>query len=150
MNDNIVNFSNILEDIWDNRFSVDLPSVFKIISKNGPPKVDNPFTGVKARDSNKQKRKRDEKDKDNKVSNNKADDNLKMKNGESWEKIFCGKNSEHRVKWNSAGTLMYPRWFSRQYYFDNCNNKESHVSDDKVPEEKRKEYEAYLVKIRED
>ena len=149
VNDNIVNFSNILEDIWDNRFSVDLPSVFKIIANNGPPRVDNPFKVGKDRDSNRQKRKRDEK-KSNKLTNDKADDNLKTKKGESWEKIFCVKSCEHRVKWNSAGTLMCPRWFSRQYCFSDCGNKDSHVPNGKVPEEKRKEYEAYLVKIREE
>ena len=44
VNDNIVNFDNIFEDIWENCFTVNLPSVFKIIVNRKPPAVENPFT----------------------------------------------------------------------------------------------------------
>ena len=82
------------------------------------------------------------------VINEKADDDLKIKTGENWGKIFCGDKGKHRVKWNNDGVLMCPLWFSRQYCFGDCNNKESRVLDDKVPEGKRKEYKSYLKKIR--
>ena len=107
VNDNIVNFDNILEDIWDNLFTVNLPSVFKIITKRKPPAVDNPFTGGKFHDDNGQKRKR-EKNEDVRVINEKADDDLKIKTGENWGKIFCGDKGKHRVKWNNDGVLMFP------------------------------------------
>ena len=61
VNNNIVNFDNILEDIWDNSFTVNLPSVFRIIANRKPPAVDNPFTGGKIQDKNGQKRKREKK-----------------------------------------------------------------------------------------
>ena len=47
------------------------------------------------------------------VINEKADDELKIKKGENWGKIFCGNKGKHRVKWNNDGLLMCPRWFSR-------------------------------------
>ena len=109
--------------------------------------MENPFTIANDTDSNRQKRKRDD-EKSTKITNDKADNNLKIKKDESWEKIFCGDNVKHRVKWNSTGTIMCPRWFSRHYFFSDCHHKECHVPDDKVPEGKRKEYKAYLVKIR--
>ena len=73
VNDRIVNFDNILEDIWENRFTVNIPSVFKIIANRKPPAVDNPFTGRKIQDKNGQKRKR-ENNEDVRVINEKADD----------------------------------------------------------------------------
>ena len=58
LNDIIVNFDNILEDIWDNRFTVNLPSVFKIITNRNPPAVENAFTGGKVQHKKGQKKKR--------------------------------------------------------------------------------------------
>ena len=87
MNDNIVNFDNILEDIWDNRFTVNLPSIFKIITNRTPSAVDNPFTGGKIQDKNGQKRKR-ENNEDVRVIKEESDDDLKIKKGENWGKSF--------------------------------------------------------------
>ena len=52
VNNKIVNFDNILEDIWDNRFTVNIPSVFNIFTNRKPPAVDNPFTGGIIKDKN--------------------------------------------------------------------------------------------------
>ena len=84
------------------------------------------------------------------VINEKVDDDLKIKKGENWGKIFCGDKGKRGVKWKNYGVLMCSRWFSRQYCFDDCNHKESHVSDGKVPEGKRKEYKSYLKKSEND
>ena len=62
--------------------------------------------------------------------------------------MFCEANIIHRIKWNNNGCLMYPRWFSKHYFFNNCNYKVSHVPDHEVPEDKRKAYKTYLKKIR--
>ena len=97
MNNNIVNFDNILEDIWDNSFTVNLPSVFKIIANRMPPAVDNSFTGGKFQDKNGQKRK-PENNEDVRVINEKADYDLKIKKGENWGKILCGDKGKHMVK----------------------------------------------------
>ena len=110
LNDNIVNFDNILEDLWDNCFTVNLPSVFKIIFNRMPPTVDNPFTEGKVQDKNRQKMKR-ENNEDVRVINEKADDDLKIKKGENWGNIFFSDKGKHRLKWNNDGVLMCPRWF---------------------------------------
>ena len=116
MNDNIFNFDNIVEDIWDNRFTFNLPSILKITANRKPPAVDNPFTGGKVQDYNGQKRKH-ENNEDVRVINNKTDDDPKIKKGENWGTIFCGDKRKHRVKWNNGGVLMCPRRFLRQYCF---------------------------------
>ena len=43
VNDSIVIFDKIIEDVLDNRFTVDLPWVFKIGDAIKPPEVRNPF-----------------------------------------------------------------------------------------------------------
>ena len=45
---------------------------------------------------------------DDRVSNNNADKDLKMKHNEDWAKAFCGANVIHRIKWNNNGCLMCP------------------------------------------
>ena len=75
---------------------------------------------------------------DNRVSNENADKDLKMKKNEDWAKVFCGANVIHRINWNNNGCLICPLWFSKHYCFENCNYKASHVPDDEVPEDKRK------------
>ena len=147
VNNRIVVFDSILEDIWDNRFTVNLPSVFKVIADGKPPTVDNPFTEGKAQQENRNKRKCNSNEKSNKIINDKVDDDLKTKDDESWRMIFCGNNIKHRVTW-SPGVLMCPRWFPKQYCFGDCAHKASHVPDNKVPEGKRKTYKSYLEKIR--
>ena len=58
VNDGIFVFSGILEDIWDNRFSVHLPSMFKVkpIDRGGetpfgqtPSSLENPDGDIKRR-----------------------------------------------------------------------------------------------------
>ena len=85
---------------------------------------------------------------DNRVSNDNEDKDLKMKQNEDWEKLFCEANVIHRIKWNNNGCLVCPCWFSKHYCFEKCNYKASHVPDDEVPEDKKKAYKTYLKKIR--
>ena len=83
VNDGIVVFSGILEDIWENRFSVHLPYVFKVkpIDRGGETTfvqtafgLGNPGGDIK----NKKKRILGG-EADNKVSNDNADKDFKMK-----------------------------------------------------------------------
>ena len=85
---------------------------------------------------------------DDRVSNDNADKDLKMKHNEDWEKVFCGANAIHRIKWNNNGCLMHPRWFSKHYCFKKCSYKTNHVADYEVPKGKRKAYKTYLKKNR--
>ena len=83
VNDGIVVFSGILEDIWENRFLVHLPSVFKVnpIDRGGEtPFVQNPFSLVNPYGDIKKKRERISGGEVNdRVSNDNADKDFKMK-----------------------------------------------------------------------
>ena len=82
VNNNIANFDNILDDIWDNCLTVNLPSVFTIMAKSKPPKGGNPFTREKVQDTHGQKKKCGD-DMDVRVINDKANDDLQIKKGEN-------------------------------------------------------------------
>ena len=119
MNNGIVVFSGILEDIWENWFSVHLPSVFKMkpIDRGS----ETPFVQTTCILGNpdgdiKKKRKRIlGGEEDGRVSNYNADKDFKMKQNEDWAKVFCRTNVVQRIKWNNTGCLMCPRWFSKHY-----------------------------------
>ena len=112
MNDGIFVFSGILEDIWENRFSVHLSSVFKVkpIDRGGetPFGLENPSEDIKKRRTGVSGAEAEDR-----VSNDNADKYFKMKQNEDWEKVFCRTNVIHIIKWNNNGCLMCPRWFSK-------------------------------------
>ena len=112
VNYGIVVFSGILEGIWDNRFSVHHPSVFKvkpIDPGSETPFVQTPF-GLIYHDGGfiRRKKRNSGGELDNRVSNDNADKDLKMIQIEDWENVLCGSNAIHRIKWNNNGCLMCP------------------------------------------
>ena len=87
-----------------------LPSVFKVnpIKQGGEtPFVQTPFSlGNPERDIKKKRKSISGEEVDNRVSNHNTDKDFKMKQNEDWEKVFCGTNVIHRIKWNNNGCLM--------------------------------------------
>ena len=147
VNDEIVNFNIIVNDILDNRFSVPLPLAFKktdIVETNTSvfetQKIGNP--------NGKRKGKRDDdNDREKRVLNSEQVEEFKMKPDDDWRK-FCGNSAQHRVDWNDDGFKMCPRWHSKGFCFKDCNHKASHVPKGNVSQGKVKEYKGYLVKVR--
>ena len=107
VNDGIVVFSGILEDIRENRFSVHLPSVFKVkpIDQGG----ETPFgqttfsIGNPDGDIKKMRKRISGGEVDVRVSNDNADKDFKMKQNEDWAKVSCRTNIIHRINWNNNG-----------------------------------------------
>jgi len=147
VNDDIVDFNIIVNDILDNRFSVPLPLAFKktdIVETNTSvfetQKIGNP--------NGKRKGKRDDdNDREKRVLNSEQVEEFKMKPDDDWRK-FCGNSAQYRVDWNDDGCKMCPRWHSKGFCFKDCNHKASHVPKGNVSQEKVKEYKGYLVKVR--
>ena len=71
-----------------------------------------------------------------------------IRDGEDFLSVFGGNNVCHRVDWDGNGSKMCPRFYSKQYCFDNCRNKASHVPKSQIPGNKDKEYTNYLKKVR--
>ena len=142
VDDSIVDFKDIITSIKSRTFFTRLPPTFKSIM-NG-----SDDDGVDPKRSPK-KRKVNEGRKDDSVEQVKNADQIqefKIRPGEDWRSVFCG-NPGDRVSWNDK-ERMCPRWHSKGFCFPNCNNKSSHVPEDKVTEIKKKEYRGYLKKIR--
>ena len=86
--DGIFVYSGILEDIWKNRFSVHLPSVFKVnpIDRGGEtPFGQTPFSlGNPGGDVKSKREINSGGELEDRVSNDNADKDLKMKQNEDW------------------------------------------------------------------
>ena len=94
VNDGIVVFSVILEDIWENRFSVHLPSVFKVkLIDRG---VETPFgqtpfgLGNPRRDIKKKRKSISGEEVDNRVSNHNTDKDLKINKMRTGQRCSMG------------------------------------------------------------
>ena len=150
VNDRVVDFDNLFEDLLDGRFFCKLPAVFKVRAPLQPPAVSNPFDQERDRSEEGKKRKRDDNSdgSSDKVNNEKMIEEFKMRDAESWKIVFCGGNVCKRVDWNSDGVTMCPRWFSKVHCFGDCDKEESHAPDTEVPKGKREDYRAYLKAIR--
>ena len=148
VNDRIVDFDNLFEDLLDGRFSCMLPAVFKVRAPLQPPTVSNPFDQERGRSTKGNKRDVD-KNGGGRINNENMVEDFKMKENRSWGNVFCGNNACKRISWNGDEKIkMCPRWHSRGYCYPNCNNKASHVPDTEVPGAKRTEYRAYLKEVR--
>ena len=147
VNDRVVDFDNLFEDILDCRFFCSLPAVFKVRAPLQPPAVSNPFDQERDRNGRGKKRGVDKVD-GGRINNESMIEELKMKENESWENVFCGNNACKRISWSGDAKIkMCPRWHSRGYCFPDCRYAVSHVPDTEVPGAKRIAYKAYLKKV---
>ena len=131
--------SSIISDVVRGRFYLDLPKSFKMEEdkgdeKLGPvpkkPKIENNEVG-------------------NRLNNNNPNPDYCLLDGESFKKVFCGRNFFQRVPWDKNKNIhMCPRWHSKGYCFDNCRNIESHVPQAQVSAQMDTEYKKFLKKIR--
>ena len=142
VNDKIVDFNILVNDILDNRFTVCLLLAFKHTNNV---ETNSSVLGAPSGDQ-KGKRKRDSEGPE-RILNTNQQEEFKIKKGEDW-KIFCGNKTQDRIDWNDDGCKMCPRWHSKGFCFPDCNNKASHVTKDKIPPGKAKSYKAYLVNLR--
>ena len=97
MNDGIVVFSEILEDIWENRFLVHPHFLFKVkpINRGGEtPFGQTPFSlGNPDGDINKKRKRISGGEEDGRVSNDNADKDFKMKKKRTGQRCSVGPTS---------------------------------------------------------
>ena len=146
VNDSLLNkLTDIIDDVTRGRLHIILPEVFKLdiqASKDSE---------LSAGQSNKKRKLSDDskdKSRGKLIKNEDPNEAYKLLAGEDYKAVFCGKNVCHRVDWDNNGTKMCPRYHSRWYCFDNCNNIASHVPKNQVPADKDNDYKRYLKRIR--
>ena len=148
VDDSIVNFKDLINDILNSRFAVDLPNVFR---------ADTPPT-LQAHESHPNKKRRGEKDNfakkrgdrgdDNRVINSNQFEAFKMKPNDDWRN-FCGEIQQTRPFWiEQDKTFMCHRWHIKGYCFADCANRDSHVGKEKVSADKEKDFGNWIKKGR--
>ena len=146
VNDSILNFGGIIEDILNNKSICNLPATFFRLEKEVTSTSDGGREQKKRKVQNKRNGQSEE---DERVFNKKPIDEFKCKGEEDW-KLLC-KAARHKPSWpdpSNPHCKMCHRFHSKQYCFPDCKNKASHVPREKVPDEKHKEYNAYLKRAR--
>ena len=113
VNDNIMAFKGILDDVYDGRFAVNLPSVFKVAASGAggdEPTCENPFETGNLGGKKGKKRNGEPLEGDNKATHNSISSEFKIKHGESWQDVLCGDSVCHRVKLSGEKNMCH-RWF---------------------------------------
>ena len=144
VNDNFINFNNLIEQVLYHTFTLKLPASFKSKEESGNTRGgDVHDEGRNVR----QKIAQGAQDREDKRDQNKSrNPKFALLPGEGWANIR-DKCLDSRPKWDEK-RFMCPRWHTKGDCFTDCNNVVSHVPVEEVPEEKQNEYIAWLAKVR--
>ena len=151
VNDNLLDFSDLLESVLNSNFISFLPDSFKRISA-APSSAPTPAPGPVDKHGNKKRKPDDNANGENdgkkgKVKNTQQDDDFKPRTGESWAGTFASKMNKDRPTW-SGNIKMCARWFIKGDCFDKCDKKTSHVPKDQVPADRKTDFLAFMEKCR--
>jgi hypothetical protein len=148
--DYVLDFENLLEQVFNGNFHMVLPMSFKKIEVE--PKSDTSNLSKRTLaggnisndpDPNPKKGKRKSEDGNgNLVSNSAQDEEFKVRTGETWKDTFSKQFPLDRP------LPLMARWHIKGDCFDNCARKASHVTKDKMPSEKRASFLALMKKCR--
>ena len=146
VDDRLVDFKDLMDEVLDQKFSRVLPPSFSQPQPSLEDGTDEPQPKKR-----KKGKKGDETD-GRKVTNPSVLPEFKVVDDNEWKSKFCGRCIEDRPVWkevqNGQNIAMCPRWHSRGFCFKDCHNAQSHVEPDKVPANKKAEYQSYLKKVR--
>jgi hypothetical protein len=161
VDDNILHFQPLIEQVHFGTFELKLPSVF---SAPPPPKPDDGAAAANQKgQGNKgnqdavegkkkkgqQQQEREKKDEYSKrTPNPNPIEAFQMREGKTWRKTFAHKNVRGRVPWGPNDCKMCPRWYILNYCFKNCFHVASHVRGSKVPADKIAAFVKYMTMIR--
>ena len=95
VDDSIINFVSIVNDVLRSRLFIELPDIFKSTTKNKI--VDDPLDNTH---SKKKRKLNDNNKKGNLVRNEEPNEAYKIRDGEDYLSVFGGNNLSHRVDWD--------------------------------------------------
>ncbi len=150
VNDNVLKFKDLLEQVINGVFNLNLPAAFK--------KIKNP-TKTAALDENKQatagnnekgnggnRRKfKNKNGNDNLVKNKTQDKDFVPKEGKTWKDMFSKQFPQDRPTWDGK-VKMCARWHIKGDYYDNCARVISHVTKDKILANKKGGFLTFMKK----
>ena len=145
MDDGIIDLVPIITNVHMDQLVVSLPSCLNPTLRK-PPEDDDESEEPKSPRRKKKKVKDDEDktSKNRKVVNHHAPASFRLLEGESYKNTFANKHVDARPMWD-GNCKMCPRWNTLGYCFADCKHKDSHVSGDDIPANKKAAYDEYLV-----
>ena len=153
VNDAVLKFKDLLEQVLDGSFNMNLPPSFKVIQvKTKSKSIDDakPAAAAAAGDGKggRGKKRKGENGNGNLVKNPAQDKDFAVKPGKSWQETFSKQLAKERPSWDGK-VNMCARWHIKGNCFDDCSCKESHVGKDKIPADKKASFLTYMSKCRE-
>jgi hypothetical protein len=150
VNDAVLKFEDLLKQVLNGSFNMNLPPSFKVIQVETKSKsVDDskPAAAAAAGDGKggRGKKRKGENGNGNLVKNPAQDKDFAVKPGESWQETFSKQLAKERPSWDGK-VNMCTRWHIKGDCFDNCSRKESHVGKDKIPADKKASFLTYMSK----
>ena len=153
VNDKVIDFEDLLEQVLNGSFTMNLPPSFKIVQAG----TDAPNDAKQAvargakeegKGEGRGKKRKGDNGNGNLVKNPAPDEDLAVKAGESWAETFSKQLPKERPSWDGK-INMCARWHIKGDCFDDCSRKESHVGKDKIPADKKASFLTYMAKCRE-
>ena len=151
VNDNILDFDNLLEQVLNGSFHMALPPSFKKIEVNkpNPTKGDNDGSGGSETSTKTRQKRKSEDGNGNLVRNTAQDEDFVCKTGENWKDTYSKQFPHDRPFFDEANKVkMCARWFIKGDCYDNCSRKASHVSKDDLPADKKASFLVFMKKCR--
>lgn len=144
VDDDIVDFSDIMEQVLNGNFDRKLPPTFSLRSSTSTSEL---IEDVERPPSKRNKKSGGDGQKPDSIKNPKQCDKFKMRTDEDWS-IFKNKKTLKWIPEWDEKSKMCPRWHSRGDCFKDCNNAASHVPCHEIPAEKKTSYCNYLKRLR--
>ena len=143
VDDDIVDFSDITEEVLNGNFDRKLPPTFSVRTTTVPAaqKEDD------ERPPAKRSRGGSSGSKPDSIKNTEQCEEFKMRDDEDWSIFKSKKTLKWRPDWDGK-SKMCPQWHSRGDCFKDCSNAASHVTCHEIPTEKKTSYQDYLRKLR--
>ncbi len=152
VNDNVLEFKDLLEQVLNSAFQMSLPASFNKIansSKNAAAeetKHDTAGNEGKGNGGNKKKHK-SKNGNGNLVKNLTKDKDFALATSKSRKNTFSKQFPQDRPSWEEK-VKMCARWHIKGNCYDNCTRVTSHVTKDKIPADKKSGFLAFMKKCR--
>jgi hypothetical protein len=147
VDDNLLDFRNLIESVHFRTFKLNLPSAFlepKFKDSIITPKKGG---GLKGKENKGNKNKIERKKINKRIVNASPPPKFKLAQGKTWGISFANKNILGRVTWK-GDCKMCPCWLINSYCFDNCINAESHMEARLISSPKISEFNDFMQVIR--
>jgi hypothetical protein len=149
VNNNVLKFKDLLEQVLNGAFQMNLPASFKKVANSFNKEETNHATAGnegKGNGGNKKKH-RSKNGNNNLVKNSAQDKDVQFATGKSWKDAFSKQFPQDRPSWEGK-VKMCARWHIKGNCYNNCTRVTSHVTKDKIPANKKAGFLTFMKKCR--